>query len=636
MPYQYLSNTVLSEALAGFLAQAEARGFAAAHELIAINPQAVRRIAAVPIMARIHAPHYAACAMDGIAINAALSHGASDTTPARLKKGQYVWVDTGDPLPQGMDAVVMVEDVVETDEEGEISLYAAAAPWQHIRQIGEDINAGEMILPMNTRLDSAVIGAMLAAGLTEVEVYKPLCVGIIPTGDEIVNPKPDPKSGEIINFNTPVFAAMIEEWGGAARAYPIVPDDFTAICDVLKRAAAENDVVLLNAGSSAGQEDYAAAAIAKVGQVMYHGLAIRPGKPTILGFIDHKPIIGVPGYPVSAIITLREILRPLLFAAYGLAVEREEQAEAYLARPIISSLKYEEFIRLKLGQVGEKLIAAPLKRGAGVINSLVQMDALLRIPLDSEGYEAGASVLVSLMRPRAQIANTLTVIGSHDPLLDVVANLLRKHYAGSYLSSSHVGSMGGLLAVKRGEAHLAGTHLLDEDDGSYNTGYIRSVFPLGGVTLIRGVKRMQGLMVAKGNPLGLKGIADLARPGLRYVNRQGGAGTRILLDYLLKEANIEPAMIYGYQREEYTHIAVATQIATGSADAGMGIYAAAAAAGLDFLPITEEEYDFLLRQDFYDLPLVRQFLAILAGAEFAAACAALGGYDTYGAGTVKQ
>ena len=635
MPHTYLSNTLLSAALVGFLAEVAALGFAAAHEVIPVCPAAVGRIAAAPVMARIHAPHYAACAMDGIAISAVLSHGASDTTPVRLTKEQYVWVDTGDPLPPGLDAVVMVEDVVEEDEEGEISLYAAATPWQHIRQIGEDINAGDMILPMNTRLSPAIIGAMLAAGLGEVEVYKPLSVGIIPTGDEIVDPKPNPQSGEIINFNTPVFAAMIEEWGAKARAYPIVPDDFAAITAALMQAAAENDVVLLNAGSSAGKEDYAAAAIAEAGHILYHGLAIRPGKPTIVGFVSHKPVIGVPGYPVSAIITLREILRPLLFAAYGLAVEGEEEAEAYLARPIISSLKYEEFIRLKLGQVGDKLIAAPLKRGAGVINSLVQMDALLRIPLDSEGYEAGAKVSVSLMRPRAQIANTLTIIGSHDPLLDVAANLLRKHYPGSYIASSHAGSMAGLLAVKRGEAHLAGTHLLDEADGSYNSGYIRSLFPQGGVTLLRGVKRMQGLMVAKGNPLGIIGIADLSRPGLRYVNRQGGAGTRILLDFLLKEASIGPASVYGYDREEYTHVAVATQIASGSADAGLGIYAAAAGAGLDFLPVTEEEYDFLLAQEYQDLPLMQQFLAIITGAEFAAACAALGGYDATGAGTPK-
>ena len=635
MPYQYLSNTVLAEALAGFLAEAEAEGFSAAREMIAVDPKAVGRIASAPVMARIHAPHYAACAMDGIAINAVLSHGASGTTPVRLDKEQYVWVDTGDPLPPGTDAVVMVEDVVEEDDQGMISLYAAAAPWQHIRQIGEDVNAGEMIMPMNTRLSPAVIGAMLAAGLTEVEVYKPLEVGLIPTGDEIVNPKPDPQSGEIINFNTPVFAAMIEEWGGLARAYSIVPDDFDAICATLEKAALENDVVLLNAGSSAGREDYAAAAIARVGRVLYHGLAIRPGKPTILGFIRHKPVIGVPGYPVSAIITLREIVRPLIYAAYGMAVEREEEAEVYLARPILSSLKYEEFIRLKLGQVGNKLIATPLKRGAGVINSLVQMDALLRIPLDSEGHEAGETVQVSLMKPRQQIAGTLTVIGSHDPLLDVVANLLRKYSPGSYLASSHVGSMGGLLAVKRGEAHLAGTHLLDESDGSYNTGYISSIFPKGGVTLVRGVKRMQGLMVAKGNPLGIEGIEDLTRPGLSYVNRQGGAGTRILLDFLLREAGIKPEAIYGYGREEYTHIAVATQIATGSADAGLGIYAAACAAGLDFLPVTEEEYDFLLAEEYLELPQVQQFLQIVSGPEFAAACAALGGYDTTRAGTLK-
>lgn len=636
MVYQYLSNTALDEALAAYVTAVKQNGFAAAVETLPVTPALSGRISAAPVLANIHAPHYPACAMDGIALDSALTNGAGDTTPVRLRTGQYVWVDTGDPLPPGTDAVIMVEDVVEEEEEGVISLYAAAAPWQHIRQIGEDINAGEMILPINTLITPAAIGAMLAAGVGTVLAYKPLKVGIIPTGDEIVNPKPDPKSGEIINFNTPVFAALIQEWGGESTCYPIVPDQFESICAMLEQASRENDMVLLNAGSSAGRDDLAAAVISQLGQVLYHGLAIRPGKPTILGSINNKPVLGIPGYPVSAIVVLREILRPLLYQAYGMTQPPEEQAEAILSRPIVSSLKYEEFVRIKLGQVGDKLIATPLKRGAGVISTLVQMDAMLRIPADSEGLAAGSRISVNLLKPRAQIANTLTVIGSHDPLLDTVANLLRQKYPGSFLSSSHVGSLGGIIAVKRGEAHLAGIHLLDEDSGEYNRGYVRQHFPHGGAALVKGVRRLQGLMVAKGNPLGIAGIADLIRPGLRYVNRQGGAGTRVLLDYLLKQAGIAPGAIYGYNREEFTHVAVATQIATGSADAGLGIYAAAAAAGLDFLPVANEEYDFLLAEEYLRHPLVEQFLEILRGAEFAAACALAGGYGTEGAGCLDM
>lgn len=634
MAYQYLETIPLSAARTDFCRAAVASRGLLARELIPVDEQALGRVTAGLVAAAINAPHYNACAMDGIALNAALTAGATDTTPLRLGPEQYTWVDTGDVLPADCDAVVMVEDVVEAGAAGEIALYAAATPWQHVRQVGEDICAGEMILPAHTRISEAAIGAMLAAGVRQVEVLRRPRVGLIPTGDEIVAPKDQPQAGEIINFNTPVFAAMVKAWGGQPIAYPIVPDDYQQIKAALSRAAAENDIVVINAGSSAGRDDYAAAAIAELGQVLQHGVAIRPGKPAITGLLGTCPVLGVPGYPVSGIVVLRELLRPLMAALSGLEPLAEEEAEAVLSRNIVSGLKYEEFVRVKLGRVGERLVATPLNRGAGVITSFVRADGMLNIPQDSEGLEAGERVRVSLLRPRREVENTLTIIGSHDPLIDQIGNLLRLGHAEAYLASAHVGSMGGIMAVKRGEAHLAGIHLLDEGDGSYNLSYLRQHFPAGGVALIKGVKRIQGLMAAPGNPLGLAGIADLSRPGLRYVNRQRGAGTRILLDYLLAQAGISPNSIYGYTREEPTHIAVATQIATGSADCGLGVYSAAHSLGLDFLPICDEEYDFLIRREFLELDLVRHFLEILGGADFAAACAEMGGYDVSGAGRV--
>ncbi|MDO4581630.1 MAG: molybdopterin biosynthesis protein [Bacillota bacterium] len=634
MAYQYLENITLEQAVDDFCSAAAAAHGRLTGELIAVDERALGRVNCKILTAAANAPHYNACAMDGVALNAALTAGVTDTTPLTLHSGQYVWVDTGDALPEGCDAVVMVEDVVEGEAEGELTLYAAAAPWQHVRQIGEDVCVGEMILPANSVITPAAIGALLATGIQQIEVYKRPLVGVIPTGDEIVSPRPAPAAGEIINFNTPTFAAMIKQWGGEPRPYDIVRDDLTAIKQALLDACSECDVVLINAGSSAGREDYSAAAIAELGTVLHHGIAIRPGKPTILGLIGNTPVLGVPGYPVSGIIVLRELLRPLLAALCGMAPSTDEQADAVLSRAIVSGLKYREFVRIKLGRVGDRLIATPLDRGAGVITSFLKADALLDLPQNCEGYEAGQTVRVELLRPRGQIENTLTIIGSHDPLIDNIADIMHRRYPRSYIASAHVGSMGGISAIKRCEAHLAGIHLLDEQDGSYNFSYLRQHFPDGGVALIRGFKRIQGLMVAKGNPLGLGGIGDLQREGLRYVNRQRGAGTRILLDYLLKQRGMSSTAVYGYNREEPTHIAVATQIASGSADCGLGIYAAAQACGLDFLPICDEEYDFLIDARFLELDLVRQFLAVLTGEEFAAQAAAAGGYDLDGAGRI--
>lgn len=634
MAYEYLENITLKEAVAAFTAAALEGNGLLDTEIIPVDIEALGRINAAMIVAASNAPHYNACAMDGIALSAAVTFGATDTTPVRLTGSQYVWVDTGDVLPEGCDCVVMVEDVVEEDEKDVISLYTAAAPWQHVRQIGEDICTGEMILPANTVINEASIGAMLAASVHTVEVYRLPRVGIIPTGDEIVAPKLNPGAGEIINFNTPVFAAMVRKWGGVPTPYPIVPDDFEMIKASLAKAAAENDIVIINAGSSAGRDDYSKAAIASLGRVLHHGVAIRPGKPAILGMIEGKPVLGVPGYPVSGIIVLHELLRPVMAAICGIAPIAEEEAEAVLSRSIVSGLKYEEFICIKLGRVGDRLVATPLNRGAGVITSFVKADAMLNLPQNSEGVEAGETVKVRLLRPRAEIENTLVIIGSHDPLIDSISNIMRLHYPASFISSAHVGSMGGIMAIRRNEAHLAGIHLLDEKDGSYNLSYLRKNFPNGGVALIKGVKRIQGLMVARGNPLGISGIADLSREGLRYVNRQRGAGTRILLDFLLDREGIDPNAIYGYTREEPTHIAVATQIVTGSGDCGMGIFSAANSLKLDFQPICDEEYDFLVSADFLNSELLSQFLTIIRGEEFGTACAAMGGYDTKGIGRI--
>lgn len=633
MGFEYLTNVPLAKAREEYLELLTKNGMAPSSEMIPVHTSA-GRITAGPVYARISSPHYNASAMDGIALDAKLTYGATETTPVFLTAGQYKTVDTGDPLPQGCDTVVMIEDVIEVD--GGVKLYQASAPWQHVRQIGEDICAGDMLLPSFSELSPSAIGALIAGGVHELAVVKKPVVGIIPTGDEIVPPTPTPGQGEIPEFNSAIFSAMIRLWGAEPMVFPIVRDDLALIRDALSTALEQCDVVLLNAGSSAGREDYSTQAIKAVGEVLYHGLAIKPGKPAILGYQGKKPILGVPGYPVSGIIVIEELLRPLIDALTKRQNYQSNNEEAVLSKAVISSLKYEEFIRVKLGYVQNRLIASPLSRGAGVVSSFMKADGILNIPQGLEGYESGAAVKVRLLRPVGELKNNLVAIGSHDPLLDEISDLLRVFWGDVSMSSSHVGSMGGIMSVRRGEAHIAGTHLLDEKTGQYNASFIKKYFPNGGVRLVECVHRSQGLMVSPGNPLNISGIKDLIAPGLRYVNRQKGSGTRVLCDYLFKKEGFISAAIYGYEREEYTHTAVAALIAADSADAGLGIYSAAKLYGLDFIPVCDEQYDLLIPDYAWDTPALGRLLEVLQSDQFRARLEKLGGYTLDKPGTVRE
>jgi len=624
MGFEYLTNVPLNKAREDYMKLLIEKGFAPKTERISVCA-ACGRVTAEAVYANICAPHYAASAMDGVAVLAKATFGATETTPVKLTAKQYTVLDTGDPIPDGCDAVIMVEDVVKNDD-GSITIHAAAAPWQHIRQIGEDICAGEMILASHMTVSPSAIGAMIAGGVGEIAVLKKPVVGIIPTGDEIVPPCADPKPGDILEFNSSIFSAMVSQWGAEAVTYPIVPDRFDAIRAMVEKAAEECDLVILNAGSSAGREDYSAGVIRELGEVLYHGIAMKPGKPAILGAVGSTPVLGVPGYPVSGIIVVEELLKPLIDHWLKTPEKQRRYVKATLTRPVVSGLKYEEFVRVRMGYVGDRLMASPLSRGSGVVSSFMKADGILEIPQGREGYEAGAEVEVRLLCSEEKLEKTLVVIGSHDPLLDELADMMHVDNNGVYMSSAHVGSMGGIMAIRRGEAHAAGCHLLDTESGEYNLAFIRKYFPKGGVKLIRCVGRQQGLMVQKGNPLGITSFADIAKSGVRYVNRQKGSGTRILTDYLCKKDGLDTDEIYGYDREGLTHTSVAAQIACGSADAGMGIYSAAKLYDLDFLPICIEEYDLIIPDHAWESPMVQQLITTMKSDAFREKILAMGGY----------
>ncbi|MCL2663348.1 MAG: molybdopterin biosynthesis protein [Oscillospiraceae bacterium] len=661
MGFIYLTNIQLDKAREEYLKALIARGMQSQEEVIPVT-DASNRITSKAIYARICAPHYNACAMDGIALDAKITFGASETTPVTLRPEQYKYVDTGDPLPEGCDAVVMIEDVIdstnelphhpkprnrgsrtfrndggiETTQENGVKLYEAVAPWQHIRQIGEDICAGEMILPSYSNINPAALGAMIASGVTEVSVIKRPTVGFIPTGDEIVPPTSEPGEGEILEFNSVIYTAMLNEMGAMMKTYPIVKDNAKQICAATRTALSECDIVLIGAGSSAGREDHTASVIAEIGKIVYHGIAIKPGKPAILGHCGVKPLMGLPGYPVSGIIVIEQLLRPIIECLTHTTKQPDKLVEATLSKSVVSTLKYHEFVRVKMGYVNDELIVSPLGRGSGIVTSFMRADGILEVPQGVEGYESGTRVNVRLLKNEEELRQSLVIIGSHDPLIDELSDLMRIKYGDISISSSHVGSMGGLLAIKKGEAHIAGTHLLDEKTGEYNTSFIRKLIPDKKVKLIECVKRKQGLILAKENPKKITCAADLTQEGVRFVNRQKGSGTRILMDYLCRKDALDTSKIYGYDREEFTHTSVAALIAANSADAGLGVYSAAKMYGLDFVHICDEQFDLLVSDDAWALPMVQKLIEVLKSDEFRKRLEILGGYILDKPGVVRK
>ncbi len=604
---------------------------------------ALGRVTAEPIWAKASSPHYHASAMDGYAIRAADTRTASDRSPVDLSTpDQAAYVDTGDPMPDWADAVVPIEEV-EPLGGGDrltlkgIRLRAASAPWSHIRPMGEDIVASELVLPAGQALRPVDLGAIAASGHTRVQVWRRPRVAIQPTGSELVAIGTPPRPGEILEFNSLVLAAQVEAWGGEPTRLPILPDDRQRLQRAIAEAAEGHDLVLINAGSSAGSEDFTARVVADLGEVLVHGIAVRPGHPVILGMLRPRsgravPVIGVPGYPVSAALTGEIFIEPLLARWLGRRAAEAPTMLAVLTRKVHSSMGDDEYLRVTVGRVGSRVVAAPLSRGAGVITSLVRADGIVRIPAHSQGLEAGDQVTVHLYRSPQDIERTIVALGSHDLTLDLMAQYLAAR--GSRLTSANVGSQGGLVALRRGEAHLAGCHLLDPATGEYNLAAIREYLPGLPVVLVGLVNRQQGLMLAHGNPRQISGLADLVRSDVAFVNRQRGAGTRVLLDYHLREQGLGREAIRGYRHEEYTHLAVAAAIASGRADCGLGIRAAADALGLDFVHLFDERYDLVIPREHFDSPTLQPLLELLQDQSFRQAVRALPGYDVQPMGSI--
>jgi molybdopterin molybdotransferase/putative molybdopterin biosynthesis protein len=624
----FIRDVPAAEALAAWRAACLSAGCPERVEAVRVGLEdAVGRVTAQPVWAARSSPSFDASAMDGIAVRAADTVGASESTPVALDAGDYVVLDTGDPLPDGFDAVVMREHV-HVDSSGRAELRSAVAPYQHVRTIGEDVSATELLLPEGHRLRPVDVAAAASAGAVDLVVRRRPVVAVLPTGDEIKPVGTDPAPGVILDTNSLMLAAQAEAAGCEAWRSEILPDDPDAIAAAVRDAARRADLVVIGAGSSAGRDDYTAGVVERLGVLAVHGVAVRPGHPVVLGAVDGTPVLGAPGYPVSAALTFDIFAAPLLSSLEGAAPREAPQARARLARKLASTMGMDDWVRVRLGRVGGTLVATPLPRGAGVLTSLVRADGLLVVPAGLEGHHAGEDVDVRLLRGVGEIERTILAVGSHDLVLDLAASEIRSADPRATLASSNVGSLGGLVALRDGLCHVAGCHLLDPDSGEYTLPYVDRVLGDADVAVVRLVHREQGLIVAPGNPLRLSGIDDLARTGLRYVNRQRGAGTRVLLDHELRRRGIAADDVPGYTREEHTHLAVAAAVAAGRADAGLGVLAAARAFGLDFVPVTREPYDLVLAAATLGDPVAAPLFALLEDPSFRRAVEALGGYGT--------
>ncbi|ABZ85205.1 molybdenum cofactor biosynthesis protein, putative [Heliomicrobium modesticaldum Ice1] len=600
---------------------------------------ALGRVTASTVYAKQSVPHYNGSAMDGIAVYAPDTFGAQETAPKKLTLlppsspftpgGCYV-VDTGDAMPAGTNAVIMIEDVHIAG--GMAEIIAAAAPWQHVRIIGEDIVTGELVIPEHHVIAPVDIAALLATGLERLDVVKKPKVAVIPTGDELVATREELQPGSILDVNSHMLAAAVTEWGGEPIRKPIVKDNREAIEQALLESLAESDMVIINAGTSAGREDYTAHVLGAIGEVLVHGIAIKPGKPVVLAICQGKPVIGLPGYPVSAMLTAELFVRDILLARQKLPSQEPPQVEVTLAKAVTSTLGMEEYIRVSIGDVQGKRIAAPLSRGAGMISSLTKAQGVIRVDGGSTGLPAGFSMPVTLLR-KHKPARTILSVGSHDLALELLGLHLRRQLKNVALSCANVGSMGGIMAIRNKEAHIAGIHLLDEHSGRYNVPFVKKYLPDLKGCLVHLAMREQGLIVSPGNPKGIRELRDLVRPEVTYINRQRGSGTRMLLDYELGKAGITPAAIAGYDKEVGTHMAVAASVAAGTADAGLGVRAAAQALALDFVPIAHEQYDLLLNFA-PDDDCLQAIIVSLRSEDFRREVEHLGGYDLRNAGKI--
>jgi len=599
--------------------------------------QSKGRITTRPVYAKCSNPPFVCSAMDGYATMFEKTLEADMVHPLSLMKGSdAVHVNTGDAMPDGMNAVVIKEEVEESGQY--IVIRKPLFLWQNVRMIGEDIIEGDMLVPTNHTMGIFDTGMLISAGVTHVHVRRIPKILIIPTGKELidvydVSSDTGSHGRRLIDFNSYLLAEMAGETGFHATRHAIIADR-KELREVVDRSVNDYDVLMINAGSSAGDEDYTEDVIRELGALVFHGISMMPGRPAVFGIVNNKPVFGIPGYPVSAAVSFQSFLEPVYERLTSSKIHKR-YVPCLTPYKIPSRIGMEEIVRVNIQKHHGRYYAFPLPRGASIFSSMARADGLIRIPGNIEGYEEDEEIYCQLLKDEGDIANRIHIVGSHDLSLDIMRDLMKKAHPETDLLSTHTGSLSGILAVKKGVADLCTTHIYDDRENVYNIPVIERYLAGENVILLHIAKRQQGLVVQKGNPKGIAGIEDVGREDIKFINRQFGSGTRILIDLLLREKGIRKEAIHGYEREESSHTAIGIMVRESVADAGVAIYAVAKLFSLDFIPLAEEEYDLVVTGAFAEDQRFTKLMAIIRSDLFKKRLEEIGGYNTGHTGTIK-
>ena len=581
------------------------------------------------IYAKTSSPYEHRSAMDGIAVLAKDTLQATKINPIKIKN--FKFVDTGDVIPKEYNAVIKIEDI-NMDEEKKAEILNSVSPWENIRTIGESMVKGDLLITSARKITSFDLGVLIEGGIKEIDVINKPSIGVIPTGSELIDIDDKYEMGKIYEFNSHVVKNLIKDYGAKAYKNKIIKDDYNLLKEKIIKEVKNRDIVVIIAGTSAGSEDYTFKLIEELGEVYVHGISIKPGGPTILGKINNTPIIGLPGYPVACAIVFKIFGKEIINRLTNQRNKFKKVIDANISKKIVSNLGHEEYIRVKLAKLKDKLIAKPLKRKSGIISSLSEADGLIKISEFSEGIPKNKSVEVELLKDNVNYSNTLLISGSNDMTLDILKKYLSKKNIELVTTSS--GSLGGIMDLRRDEAHIATSHLLNPKTDDYNVSYIKKYLDEKNVNLINLVYRKQGFIINENLKNEIDSINDLTKRKYKYINRQKGSGTRILFDYLLEKNNIKKDKILGYERVEYSHMTLAALINSKSADIGLGVLAAANAFDLEFIPIKEERYDLIIPDDLMNNKRVKILLSVVKSDEFQNEVKKLKGYNIKSSGCV--